>query len=104
VSQGRRLQYAMAKLEGRLHKAAGDKRCGCATCAYWVAMAARAAGISRTALEAELPAPAKPQRRRHRPAPMRARICDSGTIRIRGTDTDPTAGLAALLARLHDEG
>lgn len=99
----RRLQFALAHLEGRLHKAVGDKRCGCGPCRYWVARAARAAGIPRAQLEAELPAPAKLESRRsRRPAPMRARICDSGSVRVRGTDIDPQQGLVVLLTRLHN--
>jgi hypothetical protein len=99
----RRLQFALALIEGRLHKAVGDKRCGCGPCAHWVAVAARRAGISRDRVEAALPPAAKPQPRRSR-APRResARICESTTIRVRGEDVDPQQGLAILLARLHD--
>ena len=103
--ESRRMQFALDQLKGRLHDSVGDKRCGCGPCAYWVAQAARSAGISRAALEAKLPPPAKAERRRsRRPAPMRARICESGTIRPRGSDIDPQSGLAILLTRLNDDG
>jgi hypothetical protein len=97
-----RLRFALALIEGRLHKAVGDKRCGCGQCAHWIAIAARRAGVTREDLEAALPAAAKPERPRSRaPREWRVRICDSGTIRVRGRDVDWQEGLAILLARLH---
>jgi hypothetical protein len=95
------MRFALTQLKGRLHEAVGDKRCGCAPCAYWVAMAARSAGVDRRRLEAQLPPPAKPERRRRRPAAMRVRVCASGTFRTRGADADTQQGLAVLLSRLH---
>jgi hypothetical protein len=101
--ESRRMQFALDQLKGRLHDSVGDKRCGCGPCAYWVARAARAAGVSRAELEARLPPPAKAERpRSRRSQPMRARICESGTIRPRGSDVDPQSGLAMLFTRLHD--
>ncbi|HTQ22633.1 hypothetical protein [Mycobacterium sp.] len=100
-----RLKFALALVEGRLHKAVGDKRCGCGQCAHWVTVAAQRAGIACDELEAALAPVAKPQRRRQRrPRPMGVQVCDSATIRVRGRDVDPREGLAILLARLHDSG
>ena len=100
-----RLSFALALVEGRLHKAVGDKRCGCGQCAHWVTVAARRAGLARAELEAALAPVAKPEprakSRRRTPSPTRVRVCDSATIRLRGCDVDPVEGLAILLARLH---
>jgi hypothetical protein len=97
-----KLRFALAIVLGRLHTAHGDKRCGCGPCAHWVATAARRAGVPRARLEAALPPAAKPEPpQRRRPRAMQTRICESGTIRPRGQDTDPQAGLTALLSRLH---
>ena len=72
--QDPKLRFALALCVGRLHKAHGDKRCGCGPCAHWVAVAAKWAGVPRQRLEAALPAPAKPEpRRRRRPQSMRGR-------------------------------
>ena len=101
VEEGR-LRFALGLIEGRLHKAVGDKRCGCGPCAHWVAVAAQRAGVPREQLEAALPPAAKPQRMRSRPVrTWRVPICDSGTIRVRGHDVDAQEGLAILFARLH---
>jgi hypothetical protein len=62
-----RLRFALTLIEGRLHKAVGDKRCGCGQCSHWIAFAARRSGVTRESLEAALPPPAKPERRRTRP-------------------------------------
>jgi hypothetical protein len=97
-----RVRFALALMEGRVHKAVGDKRCGCGKCAHWVAVAAERAGLRREDLVAVLPPAAKPQRGRPRaPRTLQVRICDSGTIRVRGRDVDPQEGLAILLERLH---
>lgn len=98
-----KLRVAMALIKGRLHPAAGDKRCGCGPCAHQVAMAARRAGVSRQQLEAALAPAAKPDRPRQarRRAPMQARICDSSTIRPRGHEGDRAEGISAFLSRLH---
>ena len=61
-----KVRFALALLEGRLHKAVGGKRCGCGACGHWVAVAARHAGLTREELAAVLPAPATPTRRRGR--------------------------------------
>lgn len=61
-----RLRFALTLIEGRLHKAAGDKCSGCGQCSHWIAVAARRSGVTREHLEAALPPPAKPQRRRSR--------------------------------------
>lgn len=103
MQEDNKLRIALALLTGRLHKAAGDKRCGCGLCAHWVALAARRTGVSREQLEAALPRPAKPEPHRARkPRAMRVRICDSSTIRIRGKDVDAREGLVILLQRLHN--
>jgi hypothetical protein len=100
-------RFALALVEGRFHKAVGDKRCGCGQCAHWVAVVARRAGVSRERLEAALPPAAKPQRERRgcpgAPRAWRVRICESGTIRVRGRDVDPGERLAILLSRLSDQ-
>jgi len=101
--EDRKLGFALALLEGRLHKALGDKRCGCGPCAHRVAVAARRAGVPREKLEAALPPAAKaeePSRSRSRRS-MRARVCDSSTIRVRGRDLSPEEGLAVLLTKLN---
>ncbi len=101
VEQGR-LRFALALIEGRLHQAVGEKRCGCGQCAHWVSVTAQRAGVTREELEAALPPAAKPQRARSRAArEWRVRICDSSTIRVRGRDIDSQEGMAILLARLH---
>lgn len=100
-----KLKFAVAIVESRTHKAVGGKRCGCGPCAHWVALAARWAGVPRKRLVAELPLAAKPERRRPRPQhKLRARICDSGTVRVRGRDIDPQEGLAILLSRICEPG
>ncbi|MFM9376932.1 hypothetical protein [Gordonia sp. VNK21] len=104
----RRVQLAVAMVQARTaaHRAAGDKRCGCGQCAHWVLVAARRAGISRERLEAALPprATAEPRpKRRPRPHGMRTRICESGTIRLRGGDHTEAAGIRALLDRMYHE-
>lgn len=91
MEQDKRIAFALGQLKGRLHTATGDKRCGCGQCRYWVAMAARAAGVSRQRLEGHLPQAAKPERPRRKPRPMTARIGESGS------------GVALLLSRLHDQ-
>ena len=96
-----RLRFALTLIEGRLHKAMGDKRCGCGQCSHWIAVAARRSGVTLERLEAALPPPAKPERRRSRPPRPGVRICDSVTVRVRGRDVDPQEGLALLLKRLH---
>lgn len=103
MSEDSKLRFALALVTGRLHKAQGDKRCGCGPCAHRVALAARQAGVSRKRLEAALPPAAKPEppRRRRRPEPMRVQICESGAISVRGRDIDQQQGLAVLLTRLH---
>jgi hypothetical protein len=104
VDKGK-LRFALALIEGRLHPAVGGKRCGCGACAHWVAVAARRAGLPLEDLQAALPPAAKPRSKRPRtPRPWSVRICDSGTIRVRGRDVEPQEGLAILLARLHDPG
>jgi len=96
-----KIRFALALLEGRLHKAVGDKRCGCGPCAHWVAVAALHAGVPRESLEAALPPAAKPQRGRRRASrAWTVRICDSGTVRVRGRNVDSQEGLAILLSRL----
>lgn len=103
--QDPKVRFARAILSGRLHSAHGDKRCGCGPCAHWVAMAARRVGIPRDRLETALPPAAKPEPpRRRKPRPMQARICESGSVRLRGQDVDPQAGLAVWLSRLHGSG
>lgn len=103
--QDPKVRFALAIVMGRLHEAHGDKRCGCGPCAHWVAVAARRAGIPRDRLEAALPPAAKPEPpRRRRPRPMQVRICESGSVRLRGQDVDPWEGLAELLSRLHGSG
>lgn len=99
--EDRKIRFALAIVQGRLHTAQDGKRCGCGPCAHWVATAARRAGVSRARLEEALPPAAKPEPRRRRPKPMRTRICDSGSVRLRGRDLDPQTGLAVLLARFH---
>jgi hypothetical protein len=100
-----RLKFALALIKGRLHKAVGEKRCGCGQCAHWVTVAAKHAGVRRAHLVAALPPAAKPQRASRRARqPWRVRICDSTTIRIRGRDVDEGEGLAILISRLHDPG
>ena len=100
--QDPKVRFALALVAGRLHKANGDKRCGCGPCAHWVATAARRAGVSRDRLESALPPAAKPEPRRPRTRQrMQARICDSGSIRLRGRDANPGEGMALLLSRLH---
>ncbi|WNG81157.1 hypothetical protein C6A86_023660 [Mycobacterium sp. ITM-2016-00316] len=103
MEQDKRIAFAVAQLKGRLHTAAGDKRCGCGQCGHWVAQAAHSAGISRLTLGANMPLAAKlqPHRRRTR-RPMVSRICENSTIRARGSD-EPAAGIALLLSRLHDD-
>lgn len=99
------LQAALAGLEGRLHTAAGDKRCGCGPCAHQVAMAARRTGVPRDVLEAALPAPARPEpRERRRRRQSLVRISDSCTIRVRGDKGVTQEGLALLLGRFHNLG
>jgi hypothetical protein len=99
-----KLRFALALIEGRLHQAVGEKRCGCGQCAHWVVVSARRAGVSRERLEAALPPAARPQRGRARPQrAWSVRICDSSTIRVRGRDIDPQQGLAILLSRLSDQ-
>lgn len=73
MEQDKRIAFALDQLKGRLHTATGDKRCGCEQCRYWVAMAARAAGVSRQRLESHLPQAAKPERSQRIPRPMTAR-------------------------------
>ncbi|WP_006246338.1 hypothetical protein [Mycolicibacterium tusciae] len=103
--QDPKLRFALAIVAGRLHKANGDKRCGCGPCAHWVAVAAYRAGIPRGHLESALPPAAKPKpAHRHKPERLQVRICDSGTVKLRGQDVDPQEGLALLLRRLHDSG
>lgn len=103
MGQDKRIAFAIAQLQGKLHTAAGDKRCGCGPCGHWVARAARSAGISRQSLEAHLGPAAKPQTRRATRRPLTSRICDSSTIRPRGSDEVGT-GIALLLNRLHEGG
>lgn len=91
MEKDKRIAFALGQLKGRLHTASGDKRCGCATCRYWVVLAARAAGVPLQRLESHLPPAAKPERPRRRRRPMTARIGESGS------------GVAFLLARLHQE-
>lgn len=102
------VEIALALIEGKLHRAVGDKRCGCGACAYWIVRAARTVGISRSSLEAALPPAAKPEphgrRGRRAPGASRARICEAGTFRVRGRDVDAQQGLGMLLARLHESG
>ncbi len=99
------VRFALAIVAGRLHTANGNKRCGCGPCAHWVAIAARRAGIPREHLESALPPAAKPEpARRRKPQRLQARICDSGTVQLRGRDVDPQEGLALLLRRLHGSG
>jgi len=98
-----RIEYAQALLQGRLHRAAGDKRCGCGACAHQVAVVARRAGITSAELVAAMEPVAKPDSARSRGrAESRVRICDSATIRRRGADAPE--GMAVFLARLHDSG
>lgn len=99
--QDSRISFALARLEGRLHRAAGDKRCGCAQCAWWVAMAAKAAGVSREQLEDRLPPRARSERRRRAARPMTTRIAESGTFRARGAAGTDGAGILLMLSRLH---
>lgn len=78
---------------------------GCGPCAHWVAIAAHRAGIPREHLESALPPAAKPEpARRRKPQRLQARICDSGTVQLRGRDVDPQEGLALVLRRLHGSG
>jgi hypothetical protein len=99
--EDRRLRFALTLIQGRLHKAVGDKRCGCGQCSHWIAVAAQRSGVPRERLEAALPAAAKPQRGRSRTPRAGVQICDSATIRVRGRDVDPQEGLALLFKRLH---
>ena len=104
VDEGRaaRVRFALALIEGRLHKAVGDKRCGCGKCAHWVTVAAQRAGLRREDLEAALPPAAQTAAPRPRVArTWQVPICESGTVRVRGRDVDPQQGLAILLERLH---
>lgn len=91
MEQDKRIAFALDQLKGRLHTATRDKRCGCGQCRYWVALAARAAGVTRRRLESHLPQAAQPDRSRSKPRPMTARIGESGS------------GVALLLSRLHDQ-
>lgn len=104
MSKDPKLRFALALVTGRLHRAQGDKRCGCGPCAHRVALAARLAGVSRDRLEAALPPAAKPQppRRRRRPQAMQVQICEAGAVRVRGRDVTQQEGLAVLMTRLHD--
>lgn len=103
--QDPRVRFALAIVAGRLHKANGDKRCGCGACAHWVAIAAHRAGIPKEHLESALPQPAKPAGARQRkPQRLQVRICEGGSVRLRGQDVDPQEGLALLLRRLHGSG
>jgi len=103
MGENTRIQIAVALTEGRLHKAVGDKRCGCGPCAHQVAMAARRAGVTREQLEAALPPAARPEPRprRQRRRESLVRISESCSLRVRGRDADPREGLALLLERLH---
>ncbi|OBJ98307.1 hypothetical protein A5746_12995 [Mycolicibacterium conceptionense] len=103
MGHNNRITFAIAQLQGRLHTAVGDKRCGCGLCGYWVARAARSAGTSRQTLEAHLAPAAKPRRHRRASRPLTSRICDSSTIRARGSE-DLGEGIALLLSRLHQDG
>lgn len=89
MEQDKRIAFALAQLVGRLHTATGDKRCGCGPCRHWVAIAAKAAGVSRERLESHLLPPAKADRHRCRPRPMTSRIGESGS------------GIDMMLRRLH---
>ena len=101
----RRVRFAVNLLKGRLHRAVGGKRCGCGACAHWVAMAARRAGIPREQLEAALaPAAAAQKRPSRRLQPMRVKISESSTFRVRGREVTGHEGLAMLLTRFHDPG
>lgn len=82
MAEDDRLRFALTLIKDRLHKAVGDKRCGCGQCSHWIAVAARRSGVTRERLEAPLPPPAKPELRRSRPARR------------------PAGGLALLLKRL----
>lgn len=96
-----RTEYALALLPGRLHKAVGDKRCGCGACSHWVVVAARSAGINTADLIGALAPAATAERPSARArGESRIRICDSATVRSRGGERGGV-GLAALLARLH---
>ena len=102
MSDDSKLRFALALVTGRLHKAQGDKRCGCGPCGHRIALAAKQAGISRKRLEQALPPAAKPEPpRRRRRRPMRVQICESSVVRVRGRDINQQEGLAILLARLH---
>jgi hypothetical protein len=105
MSDDNKIRVAKALLQGRLHQAVGDKRCGCGPCAHQIAMAARRAGVRRDALEAALLPVARPEPRHRRPRPSgRVRIAESCTIRVRGDRAEYGDGLAILLERLHRDG
>lgn len=91
MEQDKRIAFAVDQLEGRLHTATGDKRCGCGPCRHWVGMASKAAGVSRQRLESHLLPPAKADRHRRRPRPITSRIGESGS------------GIDMMLRRLHQE-
>lgn len=99
--QDSRISFGLARLAGRLHRAAGDKRCGCGQCAWWVALAANAAGVSRQQLEDRLPPPARSERKRRPVRPMTARIGDAGAFRVRGAAGTDDNGILLMLSRLH---
>lgn len=97
------LRFALALVEGRLHTAVGDKRCGCGPCAHWVAVAARRPGIPRARPEEALLPSAKPEpSRRSRTRGMRVRLTEHASVRVSGGQGSPSEGLAAFLAQLHD--
>ncbi len=102
--EDRKMRFAVAIVEARTaeHQARGEKRCGCGACAHWVIMAAHWTGVDRAKLVAALPEPAKAATQRRRvQRGLRVQICESGTVRFRGSDAGEAAGLALLLGRLH---
>lgn len=108
MRENSRIEIAVGLTRGRLHRAVGEKRCGCGPCAHQVVMAARRAGVTREQLEAALSPVARPEPRPRRKDRTRrnstVRFSEACTLRVRGRDVDPQEGLALLLERLHRTG
>ena len=102
MASNNRIAFALAQLEGRLHRGARGHRCACGQCTHWIVQAARSAGVQREQLEAELgPVNTPDQRpRRRRPAGQTARICENASVRPRG-HRGKSPGMVAFLDRFH---